>query len=43
MEQGIKITWESGFGVENEGYWNPIEKLKTKIIHEILTKKRKKE
>ena len=41
-EQGIKITWESGFGVENEGDWTPIDKLKTKIVYEVLTKKRKK-
>ena len=41
-EQGIKIIWESGFGVENEGDWTPIERLKTKIVYEILTKKRNK-
>ena len=41
-EQGIKIIWESEFGVENEGDWTPIERLKTKIVYEILTKKRNK-
>ena len=41
-EQGIKITWELGFGVENEGGSTPIEKLKTKIVYQILTNKRNK-
>ena len=45
MVEGEKVTeviksWESGFGVEKDDTWIPIERLKSKSVYELIIEKR---
>ena len=41
-DQRVKQTWKSGFGIDTDEKWVPIEKLTTQIVYTILLTKRNK-